>query len=131
MDSSGSGVLVRNSPRVFIASPVVKSAWSFNLGWMWAGGSYGQLGHGGTKKSSANPDMAPPLTGVPVKSVSCGMGHTIFLVDSDYNASSLPSFEPTEVVSSASSTGKCAAAKEGKRAGPSDAAPAAKKGKKK
>ena len=48
----------------------------------WGQAQYGELGYGvGGKKSSANPDVVPSLTGIHTYRVACGMGHTLFLVD--------------------------------------------------
>ncbi len=92
----------------------------------WGGGRHGELGYGSTKKSSANPDVVAPLTALPVSAVSAGAGHSVFLLEPGGAAPALPSVEPDhDAAGPASSAG----AKRGKAAG--DAAPAAKKGKKK
>ena len=104
----------------------------------WGGGRNGELGYGTTKKSSANPDVVAPLTGVVVAAVSAGAGHSVFLVDPAAPASpaaaALPVLEPDH-----DAAGSAAAGKRGKAAGGGKAAagggvaapPPAKKGKKK
>eukprot|EP00802_Teleaulax_amphioxeia_P010646 Tamp_10674.p1 GENE.Tamp_10674~~Tamp_10674.p1 ORF type:complete len:469 (-),score=104.08 Tamp_10674:604-1863(-) len=63
---------------------------------MWGNAKYGELGFGAGKKSSANPDTVKTLTGVMCKSVSCGMGHTTFLLDKDADTKDMKSYNPPE-----------------------------------
>ena len=50
----------------------------------WGHGSLGELGYGaGDKKSSAAPNFVNALDSCLVTSVSCGMGHTLFIVRND------------------------------------------------
>ena len=44
----------------------------------------------------ADPDTVKTLTGVMCKSVSCGMGHTTFLLDKDAETKDLKSYNPPE-----------------------------------
>mmetsp|Transcript_89355 Transcript_89355/g.238980 ORF Transcript_89355/g.238980 Transcript_89355/m.238980 type:complete len:233 (+) Transcript_89355:735-1433(+) len=85
----------------------------------WGGGKCGELAYGTTKKSSANPDVVTPLTGLQVTAVAAGASHSVFLLAADQAVDALPTLEPST-----------AAAAKGKR--PAAAAPPpAKKGKKK
>jgi alpha-tubulin suppressor-like RCC1 family protein len=84
----------------------------------WGQSKYGELGYGGSKKSSANPDLVPAFKDtVAVKQICCGMGHLAYLVDAD--APAFPEYEPPEHDPKPA----------GKRAAPAGKAPAAKKGK--
>jgi len=50
----------------------------------WGHGSLGELGYGaGDKKSSAAPNFVNALDSCLVTSVSCGMGHTLFIIRND------------------------------------------------
>ena len=60
----------------------------------WGTSKYGELGYGGSKKSSANPDIVPSLKNKMVKSVCAGVGHTIFLLENDVDAKDLPDYTP-------------------------------------
>ena len=99
----------------------------------WGGGRNGELGYGSTKKSSANPDVVAPLTGLPVAAVSAGAGHSVFLLDPSADlaasAAALPGREPG--ADAAGGAPAAAGGKRGKGGGGEAAAPAAKKGKKK
>lgn len=66
----------------------------------WGQGPYGELGLGITK-SSAKPNFVPTLDGCRISSVSCGYGHTLFVVrnddDEDKKAvQKLPTIDATE-----------------------------------
>mmetsp|Transcript_40878 Transcript_40878/g.102283 ORF Transcript_40878/g.102283 Transcript_40878/m.102283 type:complete len:457 (+) Transcript_40878:107-1477(+) len=60
----------------------------------WGAAKYGELGYGGSKKSSANPDLVPSLTGKKVKSVAAGQGHSVFLLETEDDAADLPTYTP-------------------------------------
>ncbi|KAJ1490363.1 hypothetical protein T484DRAFT_1777326, partial [Baffinella frigidus] len=63
----------------------------------WGQSKYGELGYGGTKKSSANPSLVEVLHGtVAVKQICAGMGHIVYLLNPDADASAFPDFEPPE-----------------------------------
>jgi hypothetical protein len=97
----------------------------------WGGGRNGELGYGSTKKSSANPDVVAPLTGLPVAAVSAGAGHSVFLVDAAADAAAAAALPVLEPGADAAGAAPAAAGKRGKGASGDGAAPAAKKGKKK
>eukprot|EP00287_Rhodomonas_sp_CCMP768_P015135 CAMPEP_0196754130 /NCGR_PEP_ID=MMETSP1091-20130531/92914_1 /TAXON_ID=302021 /ORGANISM="Rhodomonas sp., Strain CCMP768" /LENGTH=459 /DNA_ID=CAMNT_0042102341 /DNA_START=124 /DNA_END=1503 /DNA_ORIENTATION=- len=61
----------------------------------WGGGKYGELGYGPSKKSSANPDIVVSLTETVVQQVQAGMGHTLYLLGPDADASKFPEYEPS------------------------------------
>ncbi|EKX32539.1 hypothetical protein GUITHDRAFT_121290 [Guillardia theta CCMP2712] len=87
----------------------------------WGTSKYGELGYGGSKKSSANPDIVSSLTGFTVKKVAAGVGHTCFLLDKDVDESSFPVYDPPADEPSSGKRG----------AGAAKGAAAAKKAKKK
>lgn len=60
----------------------------------WGTSKYGELGYGGSKKSSANPDVVQSLTGKMVKQVAAGVGHTLFLIENEADAKDVPKYTP-------------------------------------
>jgi len=83
---------------------------------MWGNAKYGELGFGAGKKSSAQPNVLDKLTNVLCKEVSCGYGHTTFLLDKDAEIKDLASYTPSEdkpPVAAAKAAGKRPAAGKG------------------
>ena len=60
----------------------------------WGTSKYGELGYGGSKKSSANPCVVDSLTGKMVKQVVAGTGHTLFLLAKEEDAKDFPTYTP-------------------------------------
>lgn len=89
-------------------------------------GEYGELGYGPKgKKSSANPDKVPSLSGLTTQQVACGMGHTLFLVDAS-QVEDMPVWENNNVEQAAAPEGGAG----GKRKAAGGDAGAKKRGKK-
>jgi len=99
----------------------------------WGQAQYGELGYGpGGKKSSANPDLVPSLSGVKTMRVACGMGHTLFVVHPDTDLTKFPVFKTTATHEEEAAVAKQkeASAKGKKRTASGAVGKASKKGKK-
>ena len=99
----------------------------------WGGGTNGENGFATGPKTSVAPKKVETLEGYITRSVACGAGFNLFVVDEAPNEEgkptrpkleALPVFEPPEDAPPAPPAGKG-----GKGKGPAAAAPAAKKGK--